>query len=65
MTVKSMKKEGEVSTQKYSLIIIIIIICFEPEVTLNIIIRLGRHAAVLLFSNNSLLTLTFKVCNEF
>ena len=65
MTVKSMKKEGEVSTQKYSLIIIIIIICFEPEVTLNIIILLGRHAAVLLFSNNSLLTLTFKVCNEF
>jgi len=38
MTVKSMKKEGEVSTQKYSLIIIIIIIiCFEPEVTLNVI----------------------------
>ena len=30
MTVKSMKKEGEVSTQKYSLVIY-----FEPEVTLN------------------------------
>ena len=55
-----MKEEGEVSAQKYSLIINI---CFEPEVTLNYTV--GRHAAVLLFSNNSLLTLTFKVCNEF
>ena len=53
-TVKSMKEEGEVSVQKYSLIINI---CFEPEVTLNY--------TVLLFSNNSsMLTLTFKVCNE-
>ena len=49
-----MKEEGEVSVQKYSLIINI---CFEPEVTLNY--------TVLLFSNNSsMLTLTFKVCNE-
>ena len=31
-TVKSMKEEGEVSEQKYSLIISI---CFEPEGTLN------------------------------
>ena len=31
-TVKSMKEEGEVSEQKYSLIINI---CFEPEVALN------------------------------